>query len=290
MRASTSGCGRLTLYRECRVLHNPREPALRRRKWRPLARAGESTTSGSYDPAGRGPSWAPERSLWPWRRECNRKCSHCSLSTAPLPPALATNALTVRFSGNDRALIPLCSNGLITTFRRRLAAREPNTTVRWQLQAYLSKPRVMSDRTSILPLPKIPQSALRQVTVRLHTRQALVTTTHRDTGPVEAAAEAGIIAKRRFHLRMPPSVPGPRADAAPAPLPESEPKSQSDTTTKIEDKVEYLVLQRVMLQGVELPWIVSCFLDATTVDSLVKAGKRDAEMHDYQKQNPPYMG
>ncbi|KAF2205104.1 hypothetical protein GQ43DRAFT_363185 [Delitschia confertaspora ATCC 74209] len=72
---------------------------------------------------------------------------------------------------DDRTLKSLCTSGLLTTFRKQLASLPKDEMMSWRLLKHLSRPRIVSNRATPLPLPGDSEAALRQVVVRLHTRQ-----------------------------------------------------------------------------------------------------------------------
>ncbi|KAF2089966.1 hypothetical protein K490DRAFT_35116 [Saccharata proteae CBS 121410] len=72
----------------------------------------------------------------------------------------------------------ICASGLLESCRARISARESNELIHWMKLSNRSRPRIVSDRAVRIPIPDAPEdqlpSVLRQVVVRLHTRQYLI--------------------------------------------------------------------------------------------------------------------
>ncbi|MCJ1312389.1 hypothetical protein MMC25_006063 [Agyrium rufum] len=65
----------------------------------------------------------------------------------------------------------LCADGLYSNFASRLHTRPKGEKVEWVLHKMRRRPRVVSDRATVIPI--IANSALRQAVVKLATRQSL---------------------------------------------------------------------------------------------------------------------
>jgi len=74
-------------------------------------------------------------------------------------------------SSDVELLTSICTDGLLESFRSRIASRRPGELVRWTLHRYTRSPRVVSHRAVVLPVAK--GAALRQAVVRIQSRQSL---------------------------------------------------------------------------------------------------------------------
>lgn len=91
----------------------------------------------------------------------------------PSPPSLPWNTALMdmaRCRGDIATLSTLCTEGLLASFKSRIAARPRDERLRWTLHSFLRGPKFVSQRIAMLPYKG---AALRQVVVRLRSRQSL---------------------------------------------------------------------------------------------------------------------
>lgn len=73
-------------------------------------------------------------------------------------------------SGDVETLSTICTEGLLSSFKSRIAARPRGERLRWTLHKFIQGPKFASQRIVMLPYKG---AALRQVVVRLQSRQSL---------------------------------------------------------------------------------------------------------------------
>ncbi|KAK2865436.1 hypothetical protein FQN49_003570 [Arthroderma sp. PD_2] len=144
-------------------------------------------------------------------------------------------------SGNLSALQTLCCQGLFQTFSARISRRSPHSPPPiWKLHKYLRFPssmtisgaRVVSDRAAALP--GAVGMGIRQVIIRIHSRQSLIT----PSAPVSELGEQQIQ------------------------------ELEAQQNEKQKDCTEYLVLQRMMWSGKDGDWKVWGLAEETTIEDL----------------------
>lgn len=130
--------------------------------------------------------------------------------------------------GDSNKLSKVCTEGLLSSFRSRLASRPRNQRLRWTLHKHNRRPRIVVNRA--LPF-QVKNSALRQVVIRLDTRQSL------------AKVKAGL---------------------------NGQPDTIVAGTGEERDVREYLVLQKRMLREVEGDWVIWGTADETDVKDILE--------------------
>lgn len=130
--------------------------------------------------------------------------------------------------GDTKKLSQTCTEGLLSSFRSRIASRPRNQRMRWMLHKHFHRPRIVSNRAVRLP---IKHSALRQVVLRMDTRQSLARLRARLDGSSDSI------------------IPG---------------------TGEQKNVKEYLVLQKRILQAQEGEWIIWGTTDETDVKDIIK--------------------
>lgn len=135
--------------------------------------------------------------------------------------------------GDLPQLRTICTEGILDSFRVRIATRPKNETTRWTLHRYFDSfysltPRIVSTRIGRLPRD---QSAIMQVVVKIKSTQSLERLKKGNT-------EKG-------------GIDGQGTQDAPKTL------------------VEYMVLQRMMLNGTEGPWKIWGTTQETKVDDVL---------------------
>lgn len=136
----------------------------------------------------------------------------------------------------------ICCTGLANSLSSRINDRPRNEKVTWTLEKYNRTPgtfltglRVVSDRAT--QIPELPNSGVRQVIVRITSRQS--------TGKIKMQPK---------HKRQGASVP-----------------ADSHAPPKEQDCTEYMVFQKMRWTGLEEPWRVWGHTTPTTVDNLQDA-------------------
>lgn len=85
----------------------------------------------------------------------------------------------------------LCCDGLRRELRSRIAKRPRGVEFEWSVHGYPTRPKVLSNRAVVLPLPtppgvdprKAPKSAFRQAIVRINSEQSI--SKHFEDGRIE---------------------------------------------------------------------------------------------------------
>lgn len=134
--------------------------------------------------------------------------------------------LTLSVRGDQKLLKDICCEGLLKHLTGRINSRSPAESLRWTLHKYIGFPRVVSSRAS--PLPR-KDSALRQVVVKIKSKQSLALVQSSATGKPEVVKG----------------------------------------TDQEKDMVEYLVLQRRMFDGLEGPWKIWGTAQETEADDVL---------------------
>ena len=70
-----------------------------------------------------------------------------------------------------QALTRICCDGLLTTFRRRVAQRSAYNRLKWTLHKYTTTPRVVSHKAALVP--GVKGAGLRQAVVQIRSQQSL---------------------------------------------------------------------------------------------------------------------
>ncbi|MCJ1359163.1 MAG: hypothetical protein MMC33_009163 [Icmadophila ericetorum] len=94
-------------------------------------------------------------------------------NTGRIATALHIQMYTAFADGDVNSLTKICTDGLLSNLRSRIATRKPTERFRWTLHAQLGRPKVMSNRALALPLGE--GGALRQAVIRIRSRQSLET-------------------------------------------------------------------------------------------------------------------
>lgn len=127
-----------------------------------------------------------------------------------------------------------CSPGLGNDLIKRIRKRNPKETISWTLERYIRDPstfftgvRVLSDRATLIP--EVPDSAIRQIVLRIKSQQSSLKISKEGTDNLEQAVF---------------SVP------------------------KVQDCTEYVVIQKVRIAGKEKDWEIWGFAKPTTLEDL----------------------
>ncbi|KAF2146205.1 uncharacterized protein K452DRAFT_283480 [Aplosporella prunicola CBS 121167] len=169
-------------------------------------------------------------------------------------PALGSGLLKEMYSafaeGDVHTLSRICTDGLLDSFSKRIAARSPNERITWTLHG-TPKVRIVSDCAVKVPVPGVPKDkpcGLRQVVVRIKSRQSLV----------RAYARKDRTGKETL------------VDRAGKPMPVDDKGEVSAEVRELEAKnlKEYVVLQRRMWMAKEEPWRVWGLVNETSIDKI----------------------
>lgn len=131
--------------------------------------------------------------------------------------------------GDITTLSTICTEGLLASFKSRIASRPRNERLRWTLHKFIRGPKFVSHRIAILPYKG---SAIRQVVVRMRSRQSLAQMVSRGPGRPDALIQG---------------------------------------TGEEKDVSEYLVLQRRMWKEIEEPWMVWGTTEETDPDTVLSS-------------------
>ncbi|KAJ5692171.1 hypothetical protein N7462_001594 [Penicillium macrosclerotiorum] len=101
---------------------------------------------------------------------------------------LLTNMYTALANGDTREIQRICSEKLATKLTAQIKRRPANEEVTWNLVKWNGSPRVLSDRA--LRLPEVPNSGIRQVVVRLSSKQSMAKSTRARNGSTAVTAPA----------------------------------------------------------------------------------------------------
>jgi len=92
--------------------------------------------------------------------------------TAPTALGLHRQMYTAFADGDLLTLRNICADGLLESFKARIATRRrQGETFQWQLHKYTKSARVVSNRLIVVPIVK--DFAIRQAVVRIQSRQSL---------------------------------------------------------------------------------------------------------------------
>ena len=130
--------------------------------------------------------------------------------------------------GDSHKLSRICAEGLLSSFRSRIASRPRNQRLRWTLHKHNHRARIVVNRALRL---QVNNSAVRQVVIRLDTRQSLAKVKAGSNGQFDTIV-AG--------------------------------------TGEEKDVREYLVLQKRMLRDVEGKWVIWGTADETDVKDVLE--------------------
>lgn len=167
--------------------------------------------------------------------------------------------------------------------QERFTSRDPNVKMTWELVKIHSTPRIVSNRMAQPPFPgaddKEQPTAIRQVVVRLSTRQRLVLT-HTEPESQTLNTASGIATERRKLAWSP--------DGLHSEIRQGQKRIEDDEVVDEHERdvVEYMVMQRWMKKGKEEQWKVWGFMDKTTVESIEKDQKKMEETQAYEAANP----
>ena len=106
-----------------------------------------------------------------------------------------------------QVLTKMCCDGLLTTFRRRLAQRPTSEGWKWTLHRYLTTPRVVSHKAA--QVPGLSGAGLRQAVVQIRSQQSLERLTPEGkviagTGGVREKTEYLVIQKKMWNEKEEP--------------------------------------------------------------------------------------
>ncbi|KAL8994919.1 MAG: hypothetical protein Q9169_005256 [Polycauliona sp. 2 TL-2023] len=147
----------------------------------------------------------------------------------PTARALYRQMYTAFADGDITTLSTICTEGLLASFKSRIASRPRNERLRWTFHKLIRRPRFVSHRVAILPYKG---SAIRQVVIRMRSRQSLARMVSRGPGRPDAPIQG---------------------------------------TGEEKDVSEYLVLQRRQWKDVEEPWMIWGTTEETDPETVLSA-------------------
>lgn len=233
-----------------------------------------------------------------WLRKGKPRPRLDSRQLAPLAKDLHQQMYKAFAAGDTATLSTICCSGLLATLSARLSHRSPSTSVSWTLLSHLQKPRLVSNRATVLPFPGLKASGMRQAVVKIRSRQALVTLTAAQArkalasklASLRARQEAGetdtSLAKQIQELETLQREGTKRGGAGAAPVVGRMARVVMDEEggERVEKEVtEYMVLQRRMLDGVEEDWMVWGFVEETTPERWRDEERKVKEAMVYQQ-------
>lgn len=190
-----------------------------------------------------------------------------------LAEELHRDMYTAVAEGDVSELRKLCADGIYLQLRARVSHRSKGEKVEWQCER-VARPKLVSHRCTTLPLknPDGSSIALRQVVVRLVTRQALKRTGRKDKS---AQAHSGKTAWQR-NIENQLKGRGVATEAAEA---EDELVGGEETVNQSKPRTitEFVVMQRTMSNGAEEPWIMWGMTEETTVARLAEMKEQMAQ-------------
>ncbi|KAL2042921.1 hypothetical protein N7G274_003979 [Stereocaulon virgatum] len=135
--------------------------------------------------------------------------------------------------GDIESIKSTCLDGITTSLRRRINSRRPDEKLVWTLQRYIGRPRIVSTR--IVRLPDMDASALYQVVVQIRSLQSLRSILKGHNGSQETVMK--------------------------------------DSNDRQHEVLEYLVMQKMMLNGNESSWKIWGMTEETRSRELSYGGR-----------------
>lgn len=167
----------------------------------------------------------------------------------------------------------ICSESLVEQFKERLMRRAPEVKMHFQINKFISV-RVISNRAVTLPLPGLPESASRQVVVRIKSEQAKEIKWDSIPGMKKAT-------RRQGRLAWTPTGSQPEKQE-PEHEHEDGEAAHRMPIKRIEKFTEYIILQKRMLRGQEGEWKILSFAEPHTLESIAKDEEYQNQVAEYQ--------
>ena len=147
--------------------------------------------------------------------------------------------------------------GLLSSLRARIAQRAPNTSIRWTLHRYLSRPKLVSYKAALIPGASRSRdegkNGFIQAVVRIHSLQSL-----RHVKRVSVRGAGGVLATKEVLV-----------DASGRELPAEEQQQQEGVVpADAKESVEYWVLQKPLRQSKEGEWKIWGTAEEMTLEKL----------------------
>jgi len=181
------------------------------------------------------------------------------LSVPSLAKDLHKKMYTHFASGNLAPMESQICEGLLGSLRSRVSQRNANTSLKWTLHKYLSRPRLASYRAAVYPSQKgetaSERNGLVQAVVRIHSLQSLQhvkRTSSRDATGKLTVREVLADAQGR----------------------ELEPVAEGALPKDAKESVEYFVIQKSLRRGKEGPWMVWGTAEETTLEKIRREDKK----------------
>ena len=81
------------------------------------------------------------------------------------------------FNRDLLALEDFCCEGLVSSFRTRMSGLRPGVKHEWSITDYTSRPKIVANCATYIPVPGAEKVGIRQVTVRIDSKQRVDTIT-----------------------------------------------------------------------------------------------------------------
>lgn len=173
---------------------------------------------------------------------------------ADLHKQMYTALASADFSVVESHLCP----GILSSLQRRVAQRPPGVHLKWRLHHHITPPTLVSYKASVMPAEKGSKANNRngqtQAVVRIHSLQSLQ----------HLRTKVSRVRGRVTTEEIPVDARGRELPAPPANLEEEEQAALKNA----KEAVEYLVVQKMLLKGVEGPWKVWGTTEEMTMERL----------------------
>jgi len=170
------------------------------------------------------------------------------IATRTIPAAARTlhkKLFSAYAAGNAARISKLTAESLAASLASRISHREPGTRLHWSVVRYVRRPRVVSQKAAELPfLVEGEKAGARQAIVRIETEQRVVMGRKLADGQMDLADKEDGFWSDKSGDGIEWGVP------------------------RVKNVVEYMVLQRKMIKGVEEPWYIVGFARETTANDI----------------------
>ena len=163
-------------------------------------------------------------------------------------------------AGNLEPIQAKLCQGLLSSLKSRIGQRPPGVFLKWSIEDYISKPRLVSYKATIMPgskgIVKSDRNGVIQAVVRLHTRQSLqhVKRISRRQGGGTSTQEVLVDVQGREIQQ-----------------------SEKDARKDAKELVEYVVVQKMIQKNKEGPWMIWGTTEEMTLDKLKRQEKVDSK-------------
>lgn len=195
--------------------------------------------------------WVYKRSIYKQPRKQRPKIRSRTI------PAVAKDLHNQLFSayakGQKDKIAKITAESLAQSMAARISYREKSEVLQWNVTRYLSRPRLVSQKAGELPFDiEGAKAGARQAVVRIHTEQSLLLGKHATDNERRWANDRDRVARDAFW--------------------QYEHESENDLmewgSPRVKVLVEYVVLQRRLIKGVEEPWHIVGFARESTIEEV----------------------